>query len=249
MVSSRSATSVALNPLHGKPGRAAQPAFMLMPSLLSAPFERLGPAIEELQKAGAHVFHYDVMDGHFVPNLTIGPVLIESLQKSGVTCEFDVHLMVTNPEIQMKWFNVDLVRSVTIHHEVSRNIKRDMGWIREHGKKAGLALNPPTEIREVEANLEHVDQVLVMSVYPGFAGQPFLHESLAKIEALVALRAKYDYHYTIQVDGGINPDTIQAVIDAGVDEVVSGSAIFSQSDPQKAYHDLCNRTPNSPAKD
>lgn len=221
------------------PCEAPQPQGpLLLPSILSAPFATLGASLASLESAGARVFHYDVMDGHFVPNLSIGPVLIDSLIRCGVRTQFDVHLMVTNPELQMKWFNLSTVRSISIHNEASQDIKRDLTWIRDQGKRGGVAINPPTSVEALEHILDIVDQVLVMSVYPGFAGQPFLEESLPKIESLAERREKRGYRYSIQVDGGINPQTIQSVLNAGADEIVSGSTIFDDKDPPTAFQRL-----------
>ncbi|MBI1387884.1 MAG: ribulose-phosphate 3-epimerase [bacterium] len=204
---------------------------ILLPSLLSAPFDRLGETIRSMEQAGAHVFHYDVMDGHFVPNITIGPLIIDSLGDS-VNCEFDAHLMVTNPSTQMKWFNKPRVRSVTLHVETSSgDMKKDLQWLKDHGKRAGAAISPPTTLAKLEPILPIVDQVLVMTVYPGFAGQAFLKETLPKIEELAAIRERSGYDFTIQVDGGINRETLRFVHDAGAEEIVSGAAIFDGGDP------------------
>ncbi len=210
---------------------------ILLPSLLSAPFDRLGECVRSLKDSGASVFHFDVMDGHFVPNITIGPLIIDCLQPiSG--CQFDVHMMVTNPSRQIKWFDRPNVRSLSIHIETSSDIKQDLNWIRESGKRSGIALNPPTTIDKLKPILAYVDQILVMSVYPGFPGQTFLNESLNKIESLVKLREKEGLSYCIQVDGGINEETMRWVNDAGADEIVSGHTILSAPDPAQAFQRL-----------
>lgn len=209
---------------------------ILLPSLLSAPFDRLGESVHNLHNAGASVFHFDVMDGHFVPNITIGPLVLDSLNIPG--CVFDVHLMVTNPSRQIKWFHHENVRSLSIHIETSSDIKKDLEWIRENGKRSGVALNPPTTLDKLNPLLPYVDQILVMSVYPGFPGQTFLHESLSKIEALAELREREGLSFLIQVDGGINEETLRWVNDAGADEIVSGNTIFSAQNPADAFKRL-----------
>jgi len=210
---------------------------LLLPSILSAPLNRLGEALRELENAGATLFHFDVMDGHFVPNLTLGPLVIESLQ-GHIRSAFDVHLMVTNPEEQITWFDLPSVRSLTIHIEASSDIIRDLRGIRERGKLAGISLNPPTPVSEIEPVLEEVDQVLVMSVHPGFAGQEFMEDALPKIETLAKRKAKSGLPYAIQVDGGINLETIRLVSTAGAEEIIAGNAIFAAENPVAAYQEL-----------
>lgn len=210
---------------------------ILLPSLLSAPFDRLGESVQLMQSAGASVFHFDVMDGHFVPNITIGPLVLDSLKKLA-NCYFDVHLMVTNPSQQIKWFDRQNVRSLSIHIETPSDIKQDLQWIRDSGKRSGVALNPPTPVEKLKPLMPYVDQILVMSVYPGFPGQTFLNESLAKIEALAELREREGLSYLIQVDGGINEETMRWVNDAGADEIVSGNTIFSAANPAGAFQRL-----------
>lgn len=210
---------------------------ILLPSLLSAPFARLGESIREMERAGAHVFHFDVMDGHFVPNITIGPLIIDSLDGE-TEAEFDVHLMVTNPSRQIKWFDRPRVRSLSIHVETSSDVRKDLLWIQEQNKRAGVAFSPPTPVERLKPILASVDQILVLSVYPGFPGQTFLKEALGKIEELVRLREREGLNYRIQVDGGINRETLRWVRDAGADEVISGNTIFSAEDPAGAFHEL-----------
>lgn len=220
-------------------------AAAILPSILSAPFSSLEPSLRVLEDAGAEVFHYDVMDGHFVPNLSVGPVVIDSLIKHKVDTRFDVHLMVTNPELQMKWFRKSTVRSVSIHTETTQNIRGALRWLRENGLESGIALNPPSPVKDLFPLLEQTDQILVMSVYPGFSGQKFLQEALPKIESLVVERERQGLSFRIQVDGGINEETIRWVSEAGADEIVSGSAIFDAADPAATFQSLTNLA-NSP---
>lgn len=191
----------------------------------------------ELESAGARLFHFDVMDGHFVRNLTFGPLIIESLQDR-IRSRLDVHLMVTNPEEQIAWFDLPPVRSITIHCEASKNLLYDLTDIRNRGKQAGIALNPPSRADLLAPFLPHADQVLVMSVYPGFGGQDFLDESLRKIEHLANWRAAEGFHYSIQVDGGIAAHNVASARSAGADEIIAGSAVFRANDPAAAYRHL-----------
>jgi ribulose-phosphate 3-epimerase len=209
----------------------------VLPSLLSAPFYCLGESLKQMEDEGVEIFHYDVMDGHFVPNITVGPLIIQSLGNQ-IKSQYDVHLMVTNPQEQMYWFDHEKVRSLTIHIEVSTNVHRDLINIRGMNKKAGISLKPKTLVTTLDSILEYVDQVLVMTVNPGFPGQKLLPEVLKKIEYLSEKREQQGYNYTIQVDGGINEQTIQSVVNAGADEFVAGSAIFDQPDPIDAYRRL-----------
>lgn len=186
------------------------------------------------------VLHYDVMDGHFVPNLTFGPVVIHRLAEQ-IQSQFDVHLMVTNPDVQIEWFDLPSVRSITVHYESSHgNILRDLNNIRSRGKMAGVTINPPTSVHAIDHVLELADLVLVMTVYPGLAAQKLLKETLPKIEYFVKKREIMGYTYKIQVDGGVNADTLPWVRNAGADEIVSGSAIFLAQDPAATYQQFRN---------
>ena len=183
---------------------------------------------------GVSLFHYDVMDGHFVPNLTIGPLIIKSLQ-SHISSQFDAHLMVTNPETQLAWFDLPSVRSLSIHIEASKNLDADLKTIQSFNKKAGIVINPPTEVEKLDPYLGKVDQILVMSVHPGFGGQKFMGNSLPKIEYLANRKSKEGFEYQIQVDGGINKETIRWVYDAGATEIVAGDAVFNTENPPETY--------------
>ncbi len=209
----------------------------VLPSLLSAPFMNLGEVLLKLEKAGADLFHFDVMDGHFVPNLTMGPLLIESIQPY-LKSQFDVHLMVDNPDDHIRWFDFDSVRSLSIHVETKMNVRDVLSMIRGRGKMPGIVLNPATDVHDVDIFLEQVDLVLVMTVHPGFGGQTLLPEVLPKIQWLRERREECGMDYAIQVDGGVNVDTIRLVRQAGADEIVMGHAIFDQPDPVAAYHQL-----------
>lgn len=206
----------------------------ILPSLLSAPFHCLGQAIRELEKQGVDTLHFDVMDGHFVPNITVGPLIIKSLAPH-ICSEFDVHLMVTNPEVQIPWFDHPRIRSLTFHIEATQNLEIELRLIRNQRMKAGISLKPSTKLENLYSFLESVDHILVMTVDPGFGGQDFMPEMLPKIEFLAEARERRGLEYTIQVDGGINENTIGIALDAGADEFVAGSAIFNQPNPIEAY--------------
>lgn len=212
----------------------------ILPSLLSAPFDRLGEAIHPLEQLGCRLFHYDVMDGHLVPNLTVGPLVISSLAPHCAS-DFDVHLMVTNPEVVYRWFVLDRVRTITVHIEATPNLHALLMQIRASGKLAGVSLNPATPVDGLVHVLPCVDLVQVLTVNPGFGGQELLPETLPKIRSLRALRDEHGSEFFIQVDGGINATTLDAVLQAGADELVVGHGIFDASDPVAAYRDLDQR--------
>jgi ribulose-phosphate 3-epimerase len=210
---------------------------IILPSLLAAPFDRLGESILELEQAGIDVLHYDVMDGHFVQNLTMGPLIIESLAGK-VKSQFDVHLMVENPEKQIGWFDLPSVRSISVHVEASSNLANDLYDIHNRGKKSGVVINPNTPVRWLNPVLAKLDQVLVMSVYPGLGGQKFIEDTLDSVRYLAQQKKEKGYSYIIQIDGGINQHTIKKAADAGVEELVAGSAVFNHPSPVNALHHL-----------
>jgi ribulose-phosphate 3-epimerase len=200
---------------------------LLAPSILSADFARLGAEVSDVEKAGADWIHVDVMDGHFVPNLTIGPLIAEALRPV-TKLPLDCHLMVSRPEDWVQPFAKAGADYVTVHAEASNHLDRLLNQIREAGCKPGVSLNPGTPVAAIEEVLDLVDLVLVMSVNPGFGGQKFIESSLAKVERLAKLRGKRKF--LIEIDGGINASTIRPAFDAGVDVFVAGSAIFSEKD-------------------
>lgn len=216
------------------------PRKKILPSLLSAPFDRLGESIRALERAGCHLFHYDVMDGHFVPNLTIGPLIIRSLLPH-CKSEFDVHLMVTNPETVFPWFLLDRVRSITVHAEATPHLHALLMKIRAENRLAGVSLNPATPVDCLKYVLPVLDLVLVMTVNPGFGGQKYLPEAGRKIRELYELRERTSADFLIQVDGGINAQTIRTVLDLGVEEIVAGNAIYGTPDPVRAYQELSDQ--------
>ena len=201
----------------------------IAPSILAADFARLGEEVRAITEAGADYIHVDVMDGHFVPNLTIGPPVIRAVRRVAQV-PLDVHLMVQRPEQYIAEY-ADLGVSVfTFHPEATIHVQRQLAAIRERGMQAGLALNPGTPLALLEEVVADVDLVLVMSVNPGFAGQAFIPQSLAKIAALRGLIDRSGREVRLEVDGGIKIDNIAAVAAAGADTFVAGSAIFGSAD-------------------
>jgi ribulose-phosphate 3-epimerase len=201
----------------------------IAPSILSADFSRLGEEILAVEKAGADWIHIDVMDGHFVPNITIGPGPIKWLRKI-TRLPFDVHLMISNPELYIESFAEAGSDIITVHVETDSHLKRTIAQIKESGIKAGVSLNPATPLAQIEPILKDVDLLLVMSVNPGFGGQKFIESVLPKIEQARKMVNAVSPDVTIEVDGGITLDNIRLVAEAGADVMVSGAAIFGSGD-------------------
>ena len=197
----------------------------IAPSVLSADFLNLGKQLDEAEKAGADLIHFDVMDGKFVPEISYGEPVLRSIKKQS-RLTIDVHLMIEDPLINIESFALAGADSVTIHLEACRDVRRVLNKIRSSGMKSGLAIKPDTPIEMVYPHLDLVDMVLVMTVYPGFGGQAFLESSLERIRTLRTVLDRVSPGTDIQVDGGINKDTIKTARDAGANIFVAGSAVF-----------------------
>ena len=200
----------------------------ISPSILSADFSQLGNEIKNLEKSGADLIHVDVMDGHFVPNITIGPPVIKSL-RNYTKLPFDVHLMISPVHKYIKNFAEAGSDIITIHPEATDNLIESIQLIKQLKKKVGISLNPNTEINMVEKILKDIDLVLIMSVHPGFGGQKFMPEVIEKIKKLFQIKKDNKLNFDIEVDGGINFSNSKEVISAGADILVSGTTIFNEN--------------------
>ena len=201
----------------------------ISPSILSADFSQLGSEIKKLEEGGADLIHVDVMDGHFVPNLTIGPPVIKNLRKY-TKLPFDVHLMISPVHEYIESYANAGADIITIHPEATENLKESISLIKKFGKKVGVSLNPKTEIKTLIDEIDNIDLVLVMSVNPGFGGQKFMPEVLDKIKDLKKIKDNNQYHFDIEVDGGINFSNSKIVLEAGANILVSGTTVFKEND-------------------
>ena len=201
----------------------------ISPSILSADFSQLGNEIKKLEQGGADLIHVDVMDGHFVPNLTIGPPVIKNLRKY-TKLPFDVHLMISPVHEYIEKYADAGADIITIHPEATDNLKESINLIKKFGKKVGVSLNPKTKIKTLIDQIENIDLVLIMSVNPGFGGQKFMPEVLNKIRELKKIKDEGKYHFDIEVDGGINFSNSKMVLEAGADILVSGTTVFKEND-------------------
>ena len=209
----------------------------IVPSILSADFARLGEQIATVERAGIRMLHIDIMDGHFVPNLTMGPPLVESIRKRSKLV-FDCHLMIEDPDRYAPLFIEAGANMCSVHSEVARNLDRTLHAIQEKGARAGVVLNPATPVEMVENVLDFVDYVLVMSVNPGFGGQKFIRRSLDKVKRLDAMRRDHRWGYAIEIDGGVSVDNVAEIAAAGCDWMVAGSSVFGSEDPAAAVKNL-----------
>lgn len=204
----------------------------LAPSILSADFSMLGEQVRLIEEAGAQVIHVDVMDGHFVPNISFGSAVMKSLL--GMTkLPFDVHLMIENPDKYLEEFATDNTEFITVHTEACPHLHRTVQHIKSLGIKAGVSLNPSTSLSVLDYIIEDIDLVLIMSVNPGFGGQKFIPSALEKVKELKKIKDEKNPKLVIEIDGGITLDNVKTVTDAGVDLVVAGSSVFGAPDIQK----------------
>ena len=197
----------------------------IAPSILSADFARLGDEVEAVAAAGADMIHVDVMDGHFVPNITIGPVVVKALRRHA-KIPFDVHLMIAPVDPYIEAFAEAGADGITVHPEAGPHIHRTLQLVRTHGKRPGVALNPGTPVDALDNLLDLVDLVLIMTVNPGFGGQTFIESQLVKIEAAAERIARSGRKIALEVDGGISPETAKRAVAAGADVLVAGTAVF-----------------------
>jgi len=212
----------------------------IAPSILSADFAKLGDEVRAVEAAGADIIHVDVMDGHFVPNITIGPLVVRALRPV-VSLPLDVHLMIENPDLYIKNFAEAGASFITVHVEACTHLHRTIQQIKSFGVKAGAVLNPATPLETLEYILEDLDLVLIMSVNPGFGGQEFIPSSIRKIHRLRNMINTLGAPVLIEVDGGVNVHTIREVVQAGADICVAGSAVFGKDDYGKAISELRNK--------
>jgi ribulose-phosphate 3-epimerase len=209
----------------------------IAPSILSADFARLGEEVAAVERAGADLLHVDVMDGHFVPNLTIGPPVVDAVKRV-TSLDLDVHLMIEKPWLLLKAFADAGAASITVHLEACPDLPDTIARIRKVGARAAVSLNPETPIAQLEAHLPLVEMVLVMSVHPGFGGQAFIPESLEKVATLVRWRDELGLDFAIEIDGGIKQHNAARVAAAGADILVAGSAIFGGGDYRAKIADM-----------
>lgn len=205
----------------------------IAPSILSADFAKLGEEITAVEKAGADYIHVDVMDGHFVPNITIGPLIVEAIRPV-TKLPLDVHLMIENPDQYIEAFAKAGADYITVHVEACRHLHRTIQNIKSYGIRAGVVLNPATPVNSIQHVIQDIDMVLLMSVNPGFGGQKFIPEVLPKIKQVKELAKEKGVSIEIEVDGGVNPETAKLCMEAGANVLVAGSAIYNEQDYAKA---------------
>ena len=210
----------------------------IAPSILSANFAKLGEEVDNVLAAGADIVHFDVMDNHFVPNLTIGPLVCEALRKHGVTAPIDVHLMIEPVDRIIPDFAKAGASIITFHPEASVHIDRTLQLIRDNGCKSGLVFNPGTPLHFLDYVLDKIDMILLMSVNPGFGGQSFIPSALDKLRQVRKIIDDSGLDIRLEIDGGVKADNIRAIKEAGADTFVAGSAIFNQADYKKVIDDM-----------
>ena len=210
----------------------------IVPSIFAADFTRLGEDVQTVEAAGVQMIHVDIMDGHFVPNFTMGTPITESLHRRFPNLKLDHHLMIEDPDTYAPLFIKAGASCVSVHYEVCRNLDRTLHMIQDHGALAGVVINPATPVGLLENVLDIVNYVLVMSVNPGYGGQEFIPNALNKVRQLCRMRSERRLNFAIEIDGGVGAGNIADVAKAGVDWVVAGSSVFHSSDPVRAARDL-----------
>lgn len=211
----------------------------IAPSILSADFAKLGAEIKDVEAGGADYIHVDVMDGHFVPNITIGPLIVQAIRPV-TDLPLDVHLMIENPDQYIPAFAKAGADIITVHQEACVHLDRTIQLIRESGVKPGVVINPATPAELLLPILSKVDMVLVMTVNPGFGGQKFIEEAIPKVKQLDQWRSEMNLSFEIEIDGGVNTETAKLCTDAGADVLVAGSAVFSKPDRKAAIEAILN---------
>jgi ribulose-phosphate 3-epimerase len=206
--------------------------YLIAPSILSANFTKLGEEVDNVLNAGADVIHFDVMDNHYVPNLTIGPLVCKALRKHGVTADIDVHLMVQPVDDMIKQFADAGASYISFHPEASQHVDRSLQLIIDSGCQPGLVFNPATPLQHLDHVMHKLHHILLMSVNPGFGGQSFIPQTLDKLKQVRALIDQSGFEIRLEIDGGVKVDNIRAIAEAGADMFVAGSAIFGQTDYQ-----------------
>lgn len=210
---------------------------ILSPSLLAADFTKLGQQLKQIEKGGAEYIHLDVMDGIFVPNISFGIPVIQSIRKDS-NLVFDVHLMITEPERYVEAFYKAGADIINFHVEATKNVALTLSKIKSLGAKTGITIKPNTPVSEIVPYLEEVDMVLIMTVEPGFGGQKFMPEKMEKVKELVKIRQQKNLSFDIEIDGGVNRNNIREILDAGVNIVVAGSAVFGAEDVEKSTREF-----------
>jgi len=214
---------------------------ILAPSILAADFTKLGEDIRDALKGGTSWIHCDIMDGHFVPNISYGPGVVKAAKKAAPEAFMDVHLMIENPDDYVENFVEAGADLISVHYETCPHLHRSIQNIKKYGLMAGVVINPATPVSIIEPILEYVDLVLIMSVNPGFGGQSFIESSYGRLSELAALRDTKELSFLIQVDGGVNPRNISKVAQAGADVLVAGSSVFSAEDITARVQELTEK--------
>ena len=213
---------------------------ILAPSILAADYTKLGEEIQTCINAGVKWIHCDIMDGHFVPNISYGPKIVDAARRSG-DAFLDVHLMIENPDQYIDQFREAGADLISVHQEACPHLHRTVQHIKQSGAKAGVAINPATSPSTIEPILHDVDLVLIMSVNPGFGGQSFIESTYGKLQQICELRRKHDANFLVEVDGGVGPSNIKKVAQAGADIFVAGSAVFKASDIGESIKELTEK--------